>query len=129
MDEGHLLDNSVRGLRLEILLGRLKRTFAQNGLQIFFISAVLPNSDEIATWLYKGEPNVVQSNWKPTKLRQGIFYWDEEWRGRISYIEEKLEIITDIQKVLVQESHKKRHHVKLKNPIYYPKLFTKLPMN
>lgn len=120
VDEGHLLDNDVRGLRLEILLSRLKRAVAQNGLQILFISAVLPNSDEIATWLSQGEPNLAQSNWKPTKLRQGIFYWDEDWKGRIHYIAEKLEIITNTQKVLVQEFRKDRPRIRLKDPVYYP---------
>lgn len=98
VDEGHLLDNDVRGLRLEILLRRLQRAFADRGLQLLFLSAVVPNSKEIATWLTQGEPVVVDSKWKPTKLRQGIFYWGSDWKGRIRYRDEELELITDIQR-------------------------------
>jgi len=98
VDEGHMLDNNVRGLRLEILLQRLRRAFADQGLQLLFLSAVVPNSEEIATWLTQGEPVVVDSKWKPTKLRQGIFYWGPDWKGRIRYPEEELRLITDIQR-------------------------------
>lgn len=120
VDEGHLLDNDVRGLRLEILLQRLQRTFANKGLQLLFLSAVVPNSEEIATWLTQGEPVAVDSKWKPTKLRQGIFYWGPDWKGRIRYPEEGLELLTDIQKRLVREFRKDKPNVRLKNPIHYP---------
>jgi helicase len=120
VDEGHLLDNEVRGLRLEVLLQRLRRAFAGQGLQLLFLSAVVPNSEEIASWLTQGEPVVVDSEWKPTKLRQGIFYWGPDWKGRIRYREERLELVTDIQKYLVREFRKDKPNVRLKNPIYYP---------
>ena len=120
IDEGHLLDNDVRGLRLEILISRLTRSFAQNGLQIFFISAVLPNSDEIATWLSQGEPNLARSSWKPTKLRQGIFYWNKEWEGMIQYRDERFKVKTSLNRVVLQEFHKKRPGVRLKKIKYYP---------
>ncbi|HEY64518.1 MAG TPA: DEAD/DEAH box helicase [Caldilineae bacterium] len=120
VDEGHLLDNDERGLRLEILLQRLRRAFADQGLQLLFLSAVVPNSEEIAAWLTQGEPVVVDSKWKPTKLRQGIFYWGPDWKGRIRYPEEHLELITNIQKRLVREFRKDKPNVRLKKPIYYP---------
>jgi len=120
VDEGHLLDNGVRGLRLEILLHRLQKLLSDKGLQILFISAVVPNSEEIATWLAQGEPVLVGSKWKPTKLRQGVFYWGSDWKGRIRYREEQLELITDIEKRLIQEFHKTQPGVRLKHPKYYP---------
>lgn len=120
VDEGHLLGNDVRGLRLEILLQRLRRAFADQGLQLLFLSAVVPNSEEIAIWLTQGEPVVVDSKWKPTKLRQGIFCWGPDWKGRIRYPEERLELLTDIQKRLVREFCKDMPNVRLNDPIYYP---------
>jgi len=120
MDEGHLIDNGVRGLRLEMLLNRLSRSLAKNGLQIFFISAVVPNIIEIATWLTQGSPNLIGSHWKPTKLRQGVYYWNENWEGMIRYPEERIKLNTAIKRRLVRAFHKTRPNVRLKNPIYYP---------
>jgi superfamily II DNA/RNA helicase len=120
VDEGHLLDNDVRGLRLEILLQRLRRAFADQGLQLLFLSAVVPNSEEIATWLTQGQPVVVDSKWKPTKLRQGIFFWGSDWKGRIRYPEEGLQLRTDIERHLIRRFRKDKPNVPLKKPIYYP---------
>lgn len=120
VDEGHILDSDVRGLRLEILLHRLLRAFSRSGLQVLFISAVVPNTEEIATWLTRGEPVIVESTWKPTKLRQGIFYWGPDWRGRIWYRDEGFDFITGIRRGLVREYRKDRPHERLKKPIYYP---------
>lgn len=120
VDEGHLLDNDVRGLRLEILLQRLRRAFADQGLQLLFISAVVPNSEEIAIWLTQGEPVVVDSKWKPTKLRQGIFYWGPDWKGRIRYPDDGLVLITDLERRIIQRFYKNRPEKRLKRPKYYP---------
>ncbi len=120
VDEGHLLDNDVRGLRLEILLQRLQRAFTDQGLQILFLSAVVPNTEEIATWLTQGEPVVVASKWKPTKLRQGIFYWGHDWRGRIQYPDDRLVLMTDLERRVIQTCHKKKPGKRLKKPKYYP---------
>jgi len=117
IDEGHLLDNDERGLRLEILLYRLKTKF---GFQMLFISAVIPNGSEIAEWLGKGKINELERKWKPTKLRQGIFYWDKNWRGRIRYIDEEIEIYTSIQREIIQTHHKNNPNILLKNPRWYP---------
>lgn len=120
VDEGHLLDNDVRGLRLEILLERLRRTFVDQGLQILFISAVLPNSAEVAAWLTQGEPVVVDSDWKPTRLRQGIFYWGRDWKGWIRYPDEELILLTDIERKVIQAFSKRNPRKRLKKPKYYP---------
>lgn len=120
VDEGHLLDNDTRGLRLEILLERLKRGFSAKGLQILFVSAVVPNSDEVASWLSTGEPIVAESKWKPTRLRQGIFYWGDDWRGSIRYRDDRLTLNTGIERRMVQEFSKGPGHKRLKTPIYYP---------
>jgi len=118
VDEGHLLDNDVRGLRLEFLLERLRRTFLD--LRIVFISAVVPNSGEISAWLNQGEPIVVTSEWKPTQLRQGIFHWGNDWIGRIRYPNDEFDIITSIQRQTIKTHYKNNSNKALKSPKYYP---------
>lgn len=120
VDEGHLIDNGVRGLRLEMLLSRLGRAFFKNGLQILFVSAVMPNNDEIAVWLTEGTPNFIKSDWKPTRLRQGLFYWNMDWVGTIRFPEEKIRLNTKIQRHLIRDRSLRQPSKKLKHPIYYP---------
>lgn len=64
-DEGHLLDGGSRGILLELLLARLKakRPIAP---RFVFISAIVPNIDEINTWLGGSDATVVKSNYQPS---------------------------------------------------------------
>ena len=89
VDEGHTVDQSDRGLRLEMLLTRIKHTAPR--ARIVLLSAVLPNGEDIARWL---EPSAVGANlakidWSPSQLRTGVFYWTGAERdgqtGRIDY--------------------------------------------
>ena len=120
VDEGHLIDNGIRGLRLEMLLSRLGRALFKNGLQILFVSAVVPNNDEIAIWLTEGTPNFIKSDWKPTRLRQGLFYWNMDWVGTIRFPEERIRLNTKIERRLIRGHYLKQPSKKLKHPIYYP---------
>lgn len=62
-DEGHLLDSGSRGVGLELLLARLKaRTPAP---RIVFVSAIVPNVEEINTWLGGSDGTVVRSEYRP----------------------------------------------------------------
>lgn len=62
-DEGHLLDSESRGVGLELLLARLKaRTPAP---RIVFVSAIVPNVEEINTWLGGSDGTVVRSEYRP----------------------------------------------------------------
>lgn len=116
IDEGHLIDNDVRGIRLEFLIQRINRILSGKQSQILFISAVVPNSDEIAEWLEKGKPNLVSSKWKPTRLRQGIFYWDNNDTGIITYPNEKFLLTTNLKRKLLQLHKKNKPKEKLKKP-------------
>lgn len=74
-DEGHLLGERDRGLRLELVLTRVRRQAPQ--ARVLMLSAVLPNGDDVATWL---DPkldgrNLVDVDWSPSGLRVGIFTW------------------------------------------------------
>ncbi|MFJ3301302.1 DEAD/DEAH box helicase [Streptomyces bacillaris] len=75
VDEGHSIDRSARGLRLETVLTRIRRTTPQ--ARIVLLSAVLPNGEDIARWL---EPtadgtNHAKIDWSPSQLRTGVFSW------------------------------------------------------
>lgn len=75
VDEGHSIDQSARGLRLEMVLTRIRRTTPQ--ARIVLLSAVLPNGEDIARWL---EPtadgtNHAKIDWSPSQLRTGVFSW------------------------------------------------------
>ncbi|MEU0110666.1 DEAD/DEAH box helicase [Streptomyces sp. NPDC006251] len=78
VDEGHTLDRSERGLRLEMLLTRIRRTAP--AARVVLLSAVLPNGEDLARWLDRGADgtNHASINWSPSQLRMGVF----SWRGR-----------------------------------------------
>ncbi|MET9796283.1 DEAD/DEAH box helicase [Nocardiopsis alba] len=63
-DEGHLLDSGARGVGLELLLARLK---ARNpSPRIVFVSAIVPNVEEINTWLGGSDTTVIRSDYRPS---------------------------------------------------------------
>jgi helicase len=63
-DEGHLLDAPSRGIGLELLLARMK--IRESGVQRFvFVSAIVPNIEEINLWLGGAEDSVVRSDYRP----------------------------------------------------------------
>lgn len=63
-DEGHLLDAPSRGVGLELLLARMK--VRVEGVQRFiFISAIVPNVEEINLWLGGTSDTVVRSDYRP----------------------------------------------------------------
>ncbi len=74
-DEGHLLGERTRGLRLELVLARARRHAPRARLLV--LSAVLPNGEDVAAWI---EPNAAGRNlvnvrWSPSTLRAGVFSW------------------------------------------------------
>lgn len=62
-DEGHLLDSDSRGVGLELLLARLKARTPSP--RIVFVSAIVPNVEEINTWLGGSDTTVVRSEYRP----------------------------------------------------------------
>lgn len=63
-DEGHLLDSSGRGIGLELLLARMKARQV-NPIRFVFMSAIIPNIEEINAWLGGGEGTVIRSTYRP----------------------------------------------------------------
>lgn len=63
-DEGHLLDSSGRGIGLELLLARMKARQI-NPIRFVFMSAIIPNIEEINTWLGGDMNTVIRSTYRP----------------------------------------------------------------
>jgi len=68
IDEIHELD-SDRGPVLEIALTQMKINNPK--LNVLGLSATIPNSKELATWL---KAELVESDFRPTKLREGVLF-------------------------------------------------------
>jgi len=63
-DEGHLLDGGGRGVGLELLLARMRAR--EGGAPRFvFVSAIVPNIEEINAWLGGAADTVVRSDYRP----------------------------------------------------------------
>ncbi len=80
-DEGHLVADRTRGLRLELLITRLRQRAP--AARLLLLSAVLPNFEELGTWLEPGVDgrNALYVPWSPSQLRLGIFQWVGSARG------------------------------------------------
>ncbi|MGH1399210.1 MAG: DEAD/DEAH box helicase [Alphaproteobacteria bacterium] len=65
-DEGHLIDDSSRGLQYELLLTKLKLS-EDYARKIVFISAILPNVDAIHQWLGGQTGTLSESEYKPVE--------------------------------------------------------------
>lgn len=63
-DEGHLLDSGARGVGLELLLARLKAR--DPSPRTVFVSAIVPNVEEINSWLGGSDATVVKSDYRPS---------------------------------------------------------------
>ncbi len=57
-DEGHLFDDTSRGVKYELLLASLKAKISPDS-QVVLISAVMSNANEIKDWLLNDEATVV----------------------------------------------------------------------
>ena len=68
-DEVHLLHDPGRGPTLEVTLAKFRRF--NPDLQVIALSATIGNSKEVADWL---DAEHVSSTWRPTPLKEGVFY-------------------------------------------------------
>ena len=70
-DEGHLLGAPSRGVGLELLLARLKaREVGQP--RFVFISAIVPNVEEINAWLGGNAATVIRSDYRPASAEFAV---------------------------------------------------------
>ena len=86
IDEGHLIGANERYVKNELFVDHLRTLAKLTGCRILMLSAVLPNPDDLATWLTGSIENVARSDWKPSAERFGILRWQGDrvrvdWRG------------------------------------------------
>lgn len=86
IDEGHLIGANERYVKNELFIDHLRALAKSTECRILMLSAVLPNPDDLATWLTGSHENVARSDWKPSSERFGILAWQGDrvridWRG------------------------------------------------
>ena len=100
-DEGQLLEDSTRGISYELLLTRLKK---QEHKRFLFLSAIIPNIEDINVWLGGNDTQVGKSGYRPCELRYGIAktskgaidveIWDKSLQGPLftisSFVDKEL---------------------------------------
>lgn len=64
-DEGQLLEDKSRGINYEMLLSRLRQ---RNTARFLFISAIIPNIDDVNSWLKGTDNHIGDSRYRPSKL-------------------------------------------------------------
>jgi helicase len=69
IDEIHLIHDPSRGPTLEVIISRFKSLNPET--QIIALSATIKNATELSIWL---DGKLVQSDWRPVPLREGVFY-------------------------------------------------------
>lgn len=70
-DEGHLLDGGGRGVGLELLLARM-RARESGAPRFVFVSAIVPNIEEINAWLGGSPEAVVRSDYRPAVAEYAV---------------------------------------------------------
>jgi hypothetical protein len=86
IDEGHLLGDNERNVRIELFLEHLRLIASQQGARVLLLSAVLPNAEDLAIWVGGNSGALVKSTWKPSVERFGTLRWISsgvsiEWLG------------------------------------------------
>lgn len=84
LDEGHVVGDAARGIKMELLMTRLRRRFAR--ARFIFLSAMISDDAmrDLAAWLCSGGAGdggngaVITTEWRPTAQRHARF----EWSGR-----------------------------------------------
>jgi superfamily II DNA/RNA helicase len=70
VDEAHLLQESERGVRLELLLANIRRERPQ--ARLLLLTPFIPNAKEISSWLGGGRGLAISVRWRPSRLLLGI---------------------------------------------------------
>ncbi|USD36805.1 DEAD/DEAH box helicase [Ferrimonas sp. SCSIO 43195] len=87
IDEGHLLGAEERLIKIELFIEELKHHVNKNDGKIMLLSAVLPNTNDIAQWVAKDSSSVYETDKTIANKRFGIIKWTHaknitiEWIG------------------------------------------------
>ncbi|TQK20146.1 RAD3-like DEAD/DEAH box helicase [Microbacterium sp. SLBN-154] len=73
VDEAHNIADGVRGARLELLLGLLKRERAET--RFLLLTPFVPNADQLASWLGDGTESTIAIDWRPSERIAVTGHW------------------------------------------------------
>ena len=76
MDEGHLFGREQRQVGNEIFYEELRCFLKGLDCKYLLLSAVLPNTDDLAKWLTGTDNNTYHTDWRPSKQICGILNWN-----------------------------------------------------
>ncbi|MGI6009026.1 MAG: DEAD/DEAH box helicase [Methanomethylophilus sp.] len=68
-DEVHMIHDPGRGPTLEVAMTKLM--MRNPSLQVIALSATVSNAEDLARWL---DADLVKSDWRPTKLKEGVYF-------------------------------------------------------
>ncbi|KHE72659.1 DEAD/DEAH box helicase, partial [Halobacillus sp. BBL2006] len=90
IDEGHLLGNSIRDINTEMFIEELRYHIKTVEGKIIMLSAILPNSEEIAEWITEDRRNNIKSSWRPSTQRFGLLEYtgnnvNISWEDEVSF--------------------------------------------
>lgn len=75
VDEAHNLADGVRGARLELLLGMLKRECPET--RFLLLTPFVPNADQLASWLGDGAESTIAVDWRPSERIAVTAHWQK----------------------------------------------------
>ena len=80
-DKCHIICDGPRGMKLEILLTRLKRRFRRARFMLLSAAISTEAMREFSEWLSGSGGNVIETEWMPTRLRRARFEWSRIGSG------------------------------------------------
>lgn len=88
IDEGHLIGPEERYITSELLIEELRFHITKNKGKMLLLSAVLPNTDEIAHWITGDSRMKAHSDWRPSTQRFGLVEYTGKnvnitWKGKL----------------------------------------------
>lgn len=99
-DEGQLLDSLSRGINYELLLTRLKKI---ENIRYLFLSAIIPNIEDVNTWLGGSNNEVGDSQYRPCPIK--LSYIGEDYSLNVKDSKYENDLYT-IKKFLSDEERK-----------------------
>ncbi|GAA0960971.1 DEAD/DEAH box helicase [Streptomyces rhizosphaericus] len=79
VDEAHNLADGDRGVRMELLLGTIKRERPET--RFLMLTPFVPNAEELGRWLGDGTDATISVNWRPSERVVTCAHWHKVRRG------------------------------------------------
>ncbi|MGW4125877.1 DEAD/DEAH box helicase [Nocardia sp. NPDC004711] len=79
VDEAHNLSEGNRGVRMELLLGTIKRERPET--RFLMLTPFVPNASELSRWLGDGADATIAVNWRPSERVVASTWWKKIRNG------------------------------------------------